>query len=101
MTNKFQGKTYNNLLSWWYSWSKEARLCNLLSLSEDEFSCLHLILNMPLAYRTELMTTNTRPTFAQAIDFIDRHTQVKTICKNTDKVKMKKSNSGSLKNSVQ
>ena len=60
LNNKFKGKTYTDLLTWWYTWQKEARLCSLLTLSQEDFSALLLVTNMPVAYRTELMTATTR-----------------------------------------
>ena len=91
LNNKFKGKSYNDLLTWWITWQKEARLCSLLTLSQEDFSALLLITNMPVAYRVELMTANTRPSLAQTVEFIDRKAQVEIICKNTDRIKSSKS----------
>merc|ERR1712032_155153 len=81
MANTFQGKTCSELQTWYYSWQKEARMCNLLNMSEEEYKVFTLLTNMPIQFKTLLMTSNTRPNLKETLEFVDRQMQVESICK--------------------
>ena len=99
MANTFQGKTCSELQTWYYSWQKEARMCNLLNMSEEEYKVFTLLTNMPIQFKTLLMTSNTRPNLKETLEFVDRQMQVESICKNNDRARSRqKKSSGNVCN---
>ena len=93
MANTFKGKTCSELQTWYYSWQKEARMCNLLNMTEDEYKVFTLLTNMPLQFKTLLMTSNTRPNLKETLEFVDRQMQVESICKNNDRARSRQKKS--------
>ena len=87
MSKQFQGKTYADLLRWFYEWSKEAKLCNLLNMSEEEHKCFVFLSNMPTPFKITLLAQNTRPTLQQVTEFVERQSQVEQFCKNNERAK--------------
>ena len=87
MSKQFKGNTYADLLRWYYDWSKEAKLCNLLNMTEDEHKCFVFLSNMPMQFKMTLLAQNTRPTLQQVTEFVERQSQVEQFCKNNEKAK--------------
>ena len=87
MSKQFQGKTYADLLRWFYDWSKEAKLCNLLNMTEEEHKCFVFLSNMPTPFKITLLAQNTRPTLQEVTEFVERQSQVEQFCKNNEKAK--------------
>ena len=87
MSKQFQGKTYADLLRWFYDWSKEAKLCNLLNMTKEEHKCFVFLSNMPTPFKITLLAQNTRPTLQQVTEFVERQSQVEQFCKNNERAK--------------